>query len=132
MNGYYVLTLRPGINSGYGGGNDIWRNKYAKNERNYVLLFHKPTGKWVGYFPVTSRVTSLAVSDEKLWVGLEDTGYVQLAEHSRQDQEVFAPSPLLVVRKSSLLATPPGEWVSDEVSPAELSARIQQAIQALK
>ena len=132
VNGYFVLTLCPGVDTGGAGKNGEWRNMYAKNERNYVLLFHKPTGKWVGYFPVTSRVTGLAVSDEKLWVGLEDTGYVQLAEHSWQDQEVFAPSPLLEIQKAPMLSVPPAQWVSDQLSDTELHARINQAIQILK
>jgi hypothetical protein len=133
VNGYLVLTLRPGC-FGYGGGGNSggWRNMYAKNERNYVLLLHKPTGKWVGYFPVTSRVTSLAVSGEKLWIGLEATGYVALGEHSWEDDERFVPSPLIEVRKLPLLAISPSEWIPDEVTPTELKVRIQQAIQALK
>ena len=96
------------------------------------MLLHKPTGKWVGYFPVTSRVTSLAVSDEKLWIGLEDTGYIEYGEYSWQDREVFAPSPLLEVPKSVLLSIPPAQWVSNELSAGELKSRIQEALQVLK
>ena len=124
INGCYVLTLRPGcfgIASQWGG----WRNMYAINERDYVLLLHKPTGKWVGYFPVTSRVTSLAVSAEKLWIGLEDTGYVEGGEQ-------FAPSPLIEVQKASLLSIPPNQWVSDDITAAELTSRTQQVLQMFK
>ena len=99
------------------------------NERNYVLLFHKLTGKWVGYFPVTSRVTGLAVSGEKLWIGLEDTGY---AQSNDPNGEVFAPSPLLEVQKSQLESISPGKWVSDELSSDELKSRIKEAAQILK
>ncbi len=106
-----------------------WRNSYMDNERNYVLLFHKLTGKWVGYFPVTSRVTGLAVSGEKLWIGLEDTGY---AQSNDPNGEVFAPSPLLEVQKSQLESISPGKWVSDELSSDELKSRIKEAAQILK
>jgi len=128
---YYVLTLKPGDygNAGKWGG---WRNMHVRNECNYILLLHKPSGKWVGYFPVTSRVTGLAVSAEKLWIGLEDTAYIDRAEHSYNDREIAAPSPLLEIQKSPLLAIPPGRWVSDKMSEPEIHSRIQDAIKILK
>lgn len=132
VNGYYVLTLNPGIDSGNSIKQGNWRNTYIKNERNYVLLFHKPTGKWVGYFPVTSGVTGLTVSHEKLWIGLEDTGYIQCGEHSWQDQEVFAPSPLLEVQKLPLESIAADKWVSDTISADELKSRSQEAAQIIK
>ena len=132
VDGYFVLTLRPGISTGKGGKKGNWRNMYVGGERNDILLLHKPTGRWVGYFPATSRVTGLAVSDEKLWVGLEDKGYVQEAAHSWQDQEVFAPSPLLEVQKTPLLSIPPDQWVSDTISENEIRSRTQEAIRVLR
>lgn len=129
---HYVLTLTPGINTGKAGKNGEWRNMYVQNERDYVMLFYKPTGKWVGYFPVTSRVTSLAVSREKLWIGLEDKGYVQYGDHPWQDWEVFTPSPLIEVQKSRLLSIPPDQWVSDKLSANEMRSRIQEAVRVLK
>jgi hypothetical protein len=131
-NGRYVLKVQPGINSGSSVGMGGWQNMYCRNERNYVLLLHKPTGNWVGYFPVTSRVTSLIASGEKLWIGLEDKGFLTLGDHSYDDKENFAPSPLLEVQKSSLLAVPQDKWVSDKVDPTELTLKSQQAVQALK
>ncbi len=132
INGHYFLTLQPGIDSGSSGQMGGWQNMYCRNERHYVLLLHKPTGKWVGYFPVTSRVTSLLVSGEKLWIGLEDAGYLTLGEHSYDDRENFTPSPLLEVQKASLLAVPQDKWDSDKVDPTELAIKSQQAIQALR
>jgi len=132
LNGRFVLTLTPGFGIGNAFKNGDWRNMYVRNECNYVLLFHKPTGKWIGYFPVTSRVTSLAVSNKKLWIGLEDVGYVQYEENQSQDQEVYAPSPLLEVDKQPLLSISQNNWVSDEISPDELHSRIQDAVQVLK
>ena len=132
INGYYVLTLQPGIDSGSSVQMGGWQNMYCRNERNYVLLLHKPTGKWVGYFPVTGRVTSLITSGEKLWIGLENTGFLTLGDHSYDDKETFAPSPLLEVQKASLLAVPQDKWVSDKVDPAEVTMKSQQAVQALK
>ena len=131
-NGYYVLNMQPGIDSGSSIQMGGWRNMYCRNERNHVLLLHKSTGKWVGYFPVTSRVTSLVVSGEKLWIGLEDTGFVTFGNQSWEDAETFAPSPLLEVEKASLLAISQDKWVSDKVDPAELTMKSQQAVQALK
>ena len=131
-NGYYVLKVQPGINSGSSVQMGGWQNMYCRNERNYVLLLHKPTGKWVGYFPVTSRVTSLIASGETLWIGMEDTGFLTLGDHSYDDKENFAPSPLLEVQKASLLAVPQDKWVSDKVDPTELTLKSQQTVQALK
>jgi hypothetical protein len=132
INGNFVLTLHPGIDVGGSGKNGEWRNMYVKGEANCVMLFHKPTGKWVGYFPVTSRVTSLAVSREKLWVALEDTGYLQYGQHDWQDKEIFAPSPLLEIQKAPLTSISPNKWVSDQISESELKSHIQEAAQALK
>jgi len=134
-NGYYVLKIEPGIYSGYagpGGGTPVSGNAYNGNESNFVLLLHKPTGKWVGYFPVTSRVTSLIASGEKLWIGLENTGYVTLGNHDWENKETFAPSPLLEVQKAPLLTISRDKWVSDKVEPAELKIKSQQAVQAVK
>ena len=132
IDGCYVVTLNTGADSGFAGKDGHWRNMYVYSEQNDVLLFHKPTGKWVGYFPVTSRVTSLVVSGEKLWIGLEDTGYIQYGEHSWEDLEVYAPSPLLEVQKSPLESISPDKWVSDELSSDELKLRSKEAAQILK
>ncbi len=124
-----MLTSFPG---GTGYASKVGNNWFACYERNYVLLLNKSTRKWVGYFPVTSRVTSLAVSSEKLWIGLEGSGYIQYGGHSWQDQEAFTPSPVIEIQKSPLLAIPPDHWVADEVTKAELDSQIPGAIQSVK
>jgi hypothetical protein len=125
INDYYVLKKISG-SIGFSIKWDNWRNTYIMNERHFVLLFHKPTGKWVGYFPITSRATGLAVSDEKLWIGLEDTGYVM------KKREVFAPSPLITVQKAALESIPADKWVPDTISAEELQSLMQEAAQILK
>ena len=125
-NGYYMYFTSPTRAPGGGGHYGGWLNAYNVNERSYVLLLHKPTGKWVGYFEVTNRVTSLAAGDGRLWVGLETAGY------AGDFQEYFLPSPLLQVQTSPLLATPPSQWVANEPTPAELNTQMQAAAEVLK
>jgi hypothetical protein len=129
INGHFVLSSLPG---GAGYASKIGSHWYENYELNYVLLLNKSTRKWVGYFPVTSRVTSLAVSNDKLWIGLEDTGYVQYGGHDSQNREVFTPSPVIAIQKPILLSVPPDQWVSDEVTKAELDSQIPGTIQSVK
>ena len=72
-----------------------------------VILMHKPTHAWVGHLKVPARVSCLAFSDTRLWIGL---GY--------GDDRVFE------VNKQDLLSIPRSKWMQDEVGEAELGAVI--------
>ena len=83
-------------------------NMFYSDDDNFIFLFHKPSGQWVGQFQVDTLVTSLAVSVAQLWIGL-----------GRAE-----PGALLEVDKRPLLQIPRANWVSDDVSVEEFDRRI--------
>lgn len=79
--------------------------------RSRVLLYHRPTRRWVGWFPLGLPVRSLAVDSRFLWVGLEDTSGRGL--------------PVLVaVEKLPLIAVPQFRWVRESITPEDLGQRL--------
>jgi hypothetical protein len=69
-----------------------------------VLLFHTPTESWVGHFDAPARISRLAVSPDRLWLGF-----------------AYGDDRLFEVDKGTLLATPRAQWVSNEVGESELT-----------
>ncbi len=88
------------------GGDETDSMIIFEKAQHRVYLLHKPSGRWVGCFAVPRRVSSLAVSSRKLWIGLEGP-----LSHLI--------SPLLEVDKQQLLSIPPSRWVSDTVTEQE-------------
>lgn len=79
--------------------------------RSRVLLFHTPTRKWVGWFPVSLPVTSLGISESLVFLGLDAT---------------TAPSgnALLAFEKSAMTSIPSTKWTPDELTDRELGDRL--------
>jgi Ankyrin repeats (3 copies)/Ankyrin repeat len=95
-----------------------WDNYYPRHgepfdlfqsHQNYIFLMHKPSRRWVGQFSVPSRVSALAVSTDRLWVGLAKP------EDGKS---------LFQIDKRPLLQTPQDRWVSDDVPDEELYRQI--------
>ncbi len=88
---------------------DFRRYEFQPSEvdGHYVMLWHKPSARWVGQLRVKAHVTCLAVSPSHLWVGMAG-----------------GPDTLIEVEKSSLVQVPAEEWISDKVSPEELTSRL--------
>jgi hypothetical protein len=72
-----------------------------------VLLLHKPTHSWVGYLKIPARVTCLACSKTKLWIG-----------------QGYGEERLLEVNKQEMVSVPRSNWAKDEVGEAELTGII--------
>ncbi len=86
----------------------------SANDKHYVLLFHKPTQRWVGRFEVGARVSALASVGDDLWIGLSlPDGQLKETPDPRR-------SVLLAVSKQEIKAIPETDWVSDQVSEAEI------------
>jgi hypothetical protein len=84
-------------------------NMFQSDDENYVFLMHKPSGRWVGRFSVPSPVSALAVSSDRLWIGLVQP---------KDGKSLFQ------IDKRPLLQTPPDQWVSNEVSDEEFYRQI--------
>jgi hypothetical protein len=76
-----------------------------------VLLYHLPSRRWVGWFPVGLPVRSLAANARHLWLGLEDSS------------GTGAPT-LVAVDKMPLISLPQGRWLADEIRPEERGRRL--------
>lgn len=87
-------------------GEFLW---VAANKGDVILLLHKPSRRWVGYFKLAAELSSLAVSERYLWAGF-----------GRGDRK------LLRVDKAALLKIPPSRWVADSVTEGELLPLIRQ------
>ncbi len=84
-------------------------NMYQPDNENYVFLMHKPSGRWMGRFSVPSRVSAMAVSADRLWIGLAKP------EDGKS---------LFQIDKRPLLQTPQDRWVSDDVPVEEMYRQI--------
>ncbi len=63
--------------------------------RQYILVFHKPSKRWVGYFKAPGVVTQICVSKFSVYLGLQFSDY-----------------PVLEIDKRSVLSTPKDCWVA--------------------
>lgn len=80
-------------------------------QRSRILLFHRPSRRWVGWFPLGLPVRCLAADSRHLWVGLEDAAGRGV--------------PVLVaVDKLPLISQPQGRWTREAISPEELGQRL--------
>jgi hypothetical protein len=80
-------------------------------QRSRILLYHRPSRRWVGWFPLGLPVRSLAADSRNLWVGMEDAagGGVPV---------------LVAVDKLPLISQPQGRWTRETISPEELGQRL--------
>ena len=83
----------------------------ANKDRARVLLFHMPSKKWIGWFPVGSPVRTLAADARHLWLGL-DVSHAPTA------------IPLVAIDKTPLLAVPPARWTPDAFRSAEIGSKL--------
>jgi hypothetical protein len=100
--------LRGGVTALAQDGDFLWIAATTGDE-NYIFLMHKPSNRWVGRFSVPSPVSALAVSPDRLWIGLAQP---------KDGQSLFQTD------KRPLLQTPPDQWVSDEVSDEEFYSKV--------
>ena len=83
----------------------------ANTLRGRVLLFHMPSHRWLGWFPIGSPVRSMAASDRLLWLGLDIT-------------RAPGATPLVAIDTFSLVSLPQGRWTPDAIRPEELGSRL--------
>lgn len=83
----------------------------AATNRSRVLLYHLPSRRWVGWFPLGLPVRSLAADARYLWLGLDDS------------PGAGAPT-LVALEKIPLISLPQGRWVKDAIAPEELGRRL--------
>jgi EF hand len=76
-----------------------------------VMLYHPLSRKWVGWFAVAAPVWCMAVNEQWLFLGME------VGSEPRA-------SPLAAVAKAPLTTIPTRRWVPDEISVAEIEARL--------
>lgn len=79
--------------------------------RSRVLLLHRASRRWVGWFPLGQPVRSLAANGRFLWVGMDDaagTGGPVLA----------------AVDKLPFISVPQGRWVPETVTVDDLRPRL--------
>ena len=79
-------------------------------KENHVLTYHVPSESWVGRFKAPGLVSSLAVSEKHLWIGLQ--GF-----YGTRD-------PLVELEKAAVLAQPKDQWGTDKISADELSRQL--------
>lgn len=83
----------------------------ANTNRGRVLLFHMPSRRWLGWFPVGSPVRSLLANDRLLWIGLDIT-------------RAPGATPLVAIDKFPLMALQQFRWTPDALSPEDLGSRL--------
>ena len=83
----------------------------ANTNRGRVLLFHMPSRRWLGWFPVGSPVRSLLANDRLLWLGLDIT-------------RAPGATPLVAIDKFPLMALPQFRWTPDALPPEDLGSRL--------
>ncbi len=83
----------------------------ANTNRGRVLLFHMPSRRWLGWFPVGSPVRALFANDRLLWIGLDIT-------------RAPGATPLVAIDKFPLMALPQFRWTADPLPPEDLGSRL--------
>ncbi len=79
--------------------------------RGRVLLFHMPSHRWLGWFPIGSPVRSMAASDRLLWLGLDIT-------------RAPGATPLVAIDTFPLVSLPQARWTPDAIRAEELGGRL--------
>ena len=83
----------------------------ANTNRGRILLFHMPSRRWLGWFPVGSPVRALFANDRLLWIGLDIT-------------RAPGATPLVAIDKFPLMAFPQFRWTADPLPPEDLGSRL--------
>ena len=83
----------------------------ANTNRGRILLFHMPSRRWLGWFPVGSPVRALFANDRLLWIGLDIT-------------RAPGATPLVAIDKFPLMAYPQFRWTADPLPPEDLGSRL--------
>ena len=114
-------------------------NRFGNREKSslegfFIFLLHKPTNKWVGYFPVSADVTAMAASQGRLWVGMNGQPVQGWSGWGVSDPEykksikfnAGTPDPLIEIDTRPLYAIPEKNWVADAIPDSEIKAKIAQ------
>ena len=83
----------------------------ANTNRSRVLLMHAPSRRWIGWFPVSAPVRSLAANDRFLWLGLDVS-------------RAPAGTPLAALEKLPLTGVLPVRWTPDALKADELGTKL--------
>ncbi len=83
----------------------------ANTTRGRILLFHMPSRRWLGWFPIGSPVRSMTANERLLWIGLDVT-------------RAPGATPLVAIDKTPLIALPQFRWTADPLRAEELGSRL--------